>query len=102
MTRNQSRSARPAIVALALGFLPVAGTAAAADKAEVQPTNVLERMHVKNEKCHWTDEMGKYMYDCLKANFNMNAHWCHNEAMEVFCPAQQGAATGVEPGKAAN
>lgn len=59
--------------------------------AEGTATNRLERMHTKNEGCHWTQEMGAYMYECLKANFNMNAHWCHNEAMEVFCPKQREA-----------
>lgn len=79
--------------ALAAGMLAIAAVApAVADESVGRPsTNTLERMHTKNKGCVWTQEMGSYMYECLKANFNMNAHWCHNEAMEVFCPKQQEA-----------
>lgn len=52
-------------------------------------TNTLERMHVKNANCVWTQEIGDHIYQCLKENFGMNAHWCHNEAMELLCPKQE-------------
>ena len=61
------------------------------------PTNKLERFQLKHANCKWTNEMGNYMYECLKANFNMNAHWCHNEAMDVFCPKQDETAQAAEP-----
>lgn len=66
-------------------------------------TNVRERFFLKRQNCPWSDEMGKYIYDCVKANFGFNAHWCHNEALDVFCPAdesavpQPAAATTVAP-----
>lgn len=60
------------------------------------PSNKLERFQVKHANCKWTNEMGNYMYECLKANFNMNAHWCHNEAMDVFCPKQDDEAKAAE------
>jgi hypothetical protein len=97
MIRNPFGPA-PVALALASSLIAWAGASAAEEKPDVVPTTVLERMHVKNEKCHWTDEMGKYMFDCLKANFNMNAHWCHNEAMELFCPAQRESGSASEPG----
>jgi len=53
-------------------------------------TNTIERMHVKNANCVWTKEIGDHIYQCLKENFGMNAHWCHNEAMELLCPKQEG------------
>lgn len=81
----------PLIRLAALGTLALAAVApvAAAD-AEKLPsaTNALERIHLKNAKCVWTREIGDYIYQCLKENFGMNAHWCHNEAMELLCPKQ--------------
>jgi hypothetical protein len=67
---------------------------AAADTPAVSappPTNTLERMHVRNANCVWTQEIGDHIYQCLKENFGMNAHWCHNEAMELLCPKQEAA-----------
>lgn len=60
------------------------------------PSNNLERMHLKNAKCVWTQEIGNHIYQCLKDNFGMNAHWCHNEAMELFCPRQGEQAQAAE------
>lgn len=83
--------------ALALAALigAAAPVFAAEEPAAPPPTNKLERFQLKHANCRWTTEMGNYMFECLKANFNMNAHWCHNEAMDAFCPAQD------ETGKAA-
>lgn len=64
-----------------------------------QASNPLERMHLKNAKCVWTDEIGNHIYQCLKDNFGMNAHWCHNEAMELLCPKQLGEARVEEGSK---
>ena len=69
---------------------------AADEPATPPPTNKLERFQVKHANCHWTTEMGNYMFECLKANFNMNAHWCHNEAMDAFCPVQEDAGKAAE------
>ncbi|MFO1318969.1 MAG: hypothetical protein U1F52_05095 [Burkholderiales bacterium] len=75
-----------AILAVAIGTLPPVH---AAESGELPAaTNALERIHLKNAKCVWTKEIGDYIYQCLKENFGMNAHWCHNEAMEVLCPKQ--------------
>jgi hypothetical protein len=52
-------------------------------------TNARERFFLKRQNCKWTDEMGKYIYDCVKANNGFNAHWCHNEALDAFCPKEE-------------
>jgi len=55
-------------------------------------TNARERFFLKRQNCPWTDEMGKYIYECVKKNDGINAHWCHNEAIDQFCPADESAA----------
>jgi len=89
-------------VVLVRAFLPIllvcaSGAIQAAEQELPPATNALERMHLKNAKCVWTKEIGDYIYQCLKDNFGMNAHWCHNEAMEVLCPQQQDSAAAVSP-----
>jgi hypothetical protein len=74
-----------------VGFATLACAGAAlADGA----TNARERFFLKRQNCQWTDEMGKYIYECVKANNGFNAHWCHNEALDAFCP-KEGEATGA-------
>jgi hypothetical protein len=36
--------------------------------------------------------MGKYVYECIKKNDGLNTHWCYDETLEVYCPAQLDAA----------
>jgi hypothetical protein len=69
--------------------LSAAGAAETPSAGTPAGTNALERMHVKNANCVWTKEIGDHIYQCLKENFGMNAHWCHNEAMELLCPKQE-------------
>jgi len=86
---------RPAVTVLLAAFALTLGVGAQAE--DVPPaTNKLERFQLKHANCKWTNEMGNYMYECLKANFNMNAHWCHNEAMDAFCPKQEEEAKAAE------
>ena len=79
------------IAAAAMACAVSLSAAAAESPAAEAPagTNTLERMHVKHAKCVWTQEIGDHIYQCLKENFGMNAHWCHNEAMEILCPKQE-------------
>lgn len=71
---------------LALVFLGSLGSSLAqADGA----SNARERFFMKRQNCPWTDEMGKYIYECVKANFGFSAHWCHNEALDAFCPSDE-------------
>lgn len=94
-----SLSLRSSLLAISLLFGTASGAVFAVEQGSDLPegTNTLERMHLKHAKCQWTDEIGAYIYQCLKDNFNMNAHWCHNEAMELLCPKQaQATQTGAE------
>lgn len=59
--------------------------------AEGTPTNGRERFFLKRQNCPWTEEMGKAIYDCVKANDGFNAHWCHNDALDKYCPADENA-----------
>ncbi|MBI1395168.1 MAG: hypothetical protein GC151_04240 [Betaproteobacteria bacterium] len=87
----------PGIAAVLL-LLSLSPAMAVEQESDLPPaTNALERMHLKHAKCVWTQEIGDYIYQCLKANFGMNAHWCHNEAMEVLCPKQLEAARADAP-----
>ena len=52
-------------------------------------TNARERFFLKRQNCKWTDEMGRYIYECVKANNGFSAHWCHNEALDAFCPPEE-------------
>ena len=54
-------------------------------------TNARERFFLKRQNCPWTDEMGKYIFECVKRNDGFNAHWCHNEAIDQFCPVNESA-----------
>jgi hypothetical protein len=90
----------PLLALLVLSLL--GGTQAYAEGA----SNARERFFVKRQNCPWTDEMGKYIYECVKANFGFSAHWCHNEALDAFCPADEsvvpGPATQAAPAAAAD
>jgi hypothetical protein len=82
------------LLAALLGVVTLTSVGAAlADGA----TNARERFFLKRQNCKWTDEMGKYIYECVKANNGFNAHWCHNEALDAFCPKEDeaGAAAGT-------
>jgi len=59
--------------------------------AEGTPSNGRERFFLKRQNCPWTEEMGKAIYDCVKANDGFNAHWCHNDALDKYCPADESA-----------
>lgn len=58
--------------------------------------NARERFFLKRQNCAWSDEMGKFMFECVKRNDGFNAHWCHNEALDKFCPADESAAVDAK------
>src|ERR1700741_1371226 len=84
-------SAANALLATIVWAVAVSVSAARAD-GDPAPTYQRERAAQKFKNCHWTDEMGKYVYDCIKKNDGLNAHWCYDEALEVLCPVQLEAA----------
>ena len=77
-----------AMLALSSG-LWVEGARAEGDPA---PTYQRERAAQKYKGCHWTDEMGQYVYACIKKNDGFGTHWCYDETLETYCPAQLEAA----------
>lgn len=93
------------LVAALLGFASLLASAAVLAEGA---TNARERFFMKRQNCEWTEEMGKYIYECVKANNGFNAHWCHNEALDAFCPveeekpATQPDASGTSPASAAD
>ena len=87
---------RVAIRMLALILAGICSGLAFADGA----TNARERFFLKRQNCAWTDEMGKFIFECVKKNDGFNAHWCHNEALDAFCPPDENAIrhpTDVQP-----
>ncbi|MDC1312269.1 hypothetical protein N8Z26_07430 [Burkholderiales bacterium] len=36
--------------------------------------------------CPYTEEMGDYMFECIKENDGFNAHGCFKDSVTVFCP----------------
>ena len=75
--------------------LMLAGLCSGAVLAE-GATNARERFFLKRQNCPWTDEMGKYIFECVKRNDGFNALWCHNEALDQFCPVDESAAVDTK------
>ena len=45
-----------------------------------------EQTMLKYKDCEWTDEMGKYTYECVVRNGGFGTHWCYDEALQLHCP----------------
>lgn len=92
-------------VAVLLGIaLGIAAPAARAE-GDAAPTYQREAAMQRYKGCHFTDEMGQYLYQCVKKNDGFGTHWCYDETLEVYCPAQLAARKDpppTEPGKPAN
>ena len=86
--RSTRSTAKALLTMVAFTVLPMSARA----DGDPAPTYQRERAAQKFKDCHWTDEMGKYVYQCIKKNDGMNAHWCYDEALELLCPAQLEAA----------
>ncbi len=67
-------------------------------RAEGDPAPTLERERAmqRYKGCHFTDEMGQYLYACVKKNDGFGTHWCYDETLETFCPAQLAARKSEE------
>ena len=83
-------------VAVALIGLVLAGLGATSPAFGEGASNGRERFFLKRQNCAWTDEMGKYIFECIKKNDGFNAHWCHNEAIDAFCPADESAIPRID------
>lgn len=74
-----------------VGFLvlvaSLAGSFAYAE-GDPMPTIQREKAMQRYKGCHFTNEMGKYLYECVKKNDGFGTHWCYDETLETFCPDQ--------------
>jgi hypothetical protein len=80
----------PTIKQIAAALMLAAGISAGAVRAEGDPapTYQRERAMQRYKGCHFTDEMGQYLFQCVKKNDGFGTHWCYDETLEVYCPAQ--------------
>jgi hypothetical protein len=78
---------------LSLGL--TAGPARA--EGDPAPTYQRERAMQRYKGCHFTDEMGQYLYQCVKKNDGFGTHWCYDETLEEFCPKQLAERKGDDP-----
>ena len=85
---NANVKALFALLLLALGC--AAGISRA--EGDAAPTYQRERAMQRYKGCHFTDEMGQYLYQCVKKNDGFGTHWCYDETLELHCPAQLAAA----------
>jgi hypothetical protein len=76
-----------ALIGCTAGFA-VSPTLAEGDPA---PTYQREVAAQRYKGCHFTDEMGQYLYQCVKKNDGFGTHWCYDETLETYCPAQLAA-----------
>jgi hypothetical protein len=75
------------VLALLVGCASVASPAVRAE-GDPAPTYQRERAMQRYKGCHFTDEMGKYLYACIRKNDGFGTHWCYDETLEAYCPAQ--------------
>ena len=69
----------------------IAGTGAARAEGDPVPTYQREAAMQRYKGCHFTNEMGQYLYQCVKKNDGFGTHWCYDETLEAYCPAQLAA-----------
>lgn len=75
--------------ALVLGL--VLGTTVVRAEGDPAPTIERERAMQRYKGCHFTDEKGQFLYACVKKNDGFGTHWCYDETLETYCPAQLAA-----------
>jgi len=68
-----------------------AGVNLAQAEGDPAPTYQREAAMQRFKGCHFTDEMGKYLYECVKKNDGFGTHWCYDETLQTYCPAQLAA-----------
>ena len=86
-----SRILQSAVPTAAMICLCLASAVAQAD-GDPRPTAQREAAMQRYKGCKWTEEMGKFIYECIKKNDGMNTHWCYDETLEVYCVPQLEAA----------
>ena len=68
-------------------------------EGDAAPSYQRERAMQRYKGCHFTDEMGQYLYQCVKKNDGFGTHWCYDETLETYCPAQLAARKKAEEDK---
>jgi hypothetical protein len=83
----------PTIKGIAAALMLAAGVTAGVVRAEGDPAPTYERERAmqRYKGCHFTDEMGQYLFQCVKKNDGFGTHWCYDETLEIYCPAQLAA-----------
>lgn len=82
------------LVAVLAGCL-VAMAAGVRAEGDPAPTYERERAMQRYKGCQFTDEMGQFLYACVRKNDGFGTHWCYDETLETYCPAQMaGKQTG--------
>jgi hypothetical protein len=66
-------------------------------EGDPKPTYQREAAMQKYKGCKYTDEMGKYLYECVKKNGGFGVHWCFDESLEVYCPKPEATSSAVTP-----
>ena len=82
-----------ALLACAAGLAVVPAHA----EGDPAPTYQREAAMQRYKGCHFTDEMGQYLYQCIKKNDGFGTHWCYDETLEMYCPAQLAARKAEQP-----
>ena len=77
--------------ALAILLSSAGISAPALAEGDAAPTYQRERAMQRYKGCHFTDEMGQYLYQCVKKNDGFGTHWCYDETLEMYCPDQLAA-----------
>jgi hypothetical protein len=82
-----------ALLACTAGF----GAGPAGAEGDPAPTYQREAAMQRYKGCHFTNEMGQYLYQCVKKNDGFGTHWCYDETLEMYCPAQLAAQKAEQP-----
>ena len=80
----------PTVKQIAATLMLATGLSAGAVQADGDPapTYQRERAMQRYKGCHFTDEMGQYLFRCIQKNDGFGTHWCYDETLETYCPAQ--------------
>lgn len=76
---------------LLVGLLAIGLTQGVYAEGDPRPTIQRELAMQRYKSCKFTDEMGKYLYECVKKNDGFGTHWCFDEALELHCPKTEAA-----------
>ena len=88
---------KPFAMLFIAGVMSVIGIQSSIAEGDPRPAYLREAQLQKYKGCKYTDEMGKYLYQCIVKGGGFGAHWCYDESLEVFCPKPESAQSAVKP-----